>query len=502
MILTFDIGTTAVKASLFSRELALLDSETIEYTLITFGTAFVELEVETYWKGVLDCVSRLVARHPEASQEVVAISATTQGETLISVDADGNPLRNAIVWLDGRADAEAETIRQKWSADDFYAKTGIPDCNGLCPVSKLLWLRDNEPEMYQNTHKVLMVEDYILYKLTGRFVTEKSLLSTTGYFDIINDELWLEMFESLDLDIRMIPEVLDCGVVVGKILPQVAKKLKLKDDVRIVTGAMDQVTGAIGAGNTRPGLVSETTGTALTVALTCVDPDMSHPLRLTIYRHAMKGKYLYIPVCMTAGIALKWFKDEFCLDLTAKAEREGSSPYLLIDRLVEAVNPGSDDLILLPNFAGTTQPDDNPAARGVFLGVSLATGRSHFARAIFEGVAFMLRENLELVEQVSGTTVHEIHSLGGGAKSNIWSQIKADVNQKRIITMAEAECASLGTAILVATALGRFSSIEEAASFNRVDAAYDPDEKNRSVYERAYARYKQIYEHTKDLFER
>ena len=146
-----------------------------------------------------------------------------------------------------------------------------------------------------------MVEDYILYKLTGRFVTEKSLLSTTGYFDIINDELWLEMFASLDLDIRMIPEVLDCGVVVGKILPQVAKELKLRDDVRIVTGAMDQVTGAIGAGNTRPGLVSETTGTALTVALTCVDPDMSHPLRLTIYRHAMKGKYLYIPVCMTAG---------------------------------------------------------------------------------------------------------------------------------------------------------------------------------------------------------
>ncbi len=500
MILTFDIGTTAVKASLFNRDLFLVDSETIEYTLITFGPAFVELEVETYWNGVRDCLSRLVARHAEATHQIAAIAATTQGETLIPVDAAGTPLRNAIVWLDGRADAQAEAIRNKWSADVFYATTGIPDCNGLCPVSKLLWLKEQEPEIYRNTYKILLLEDYILYKLTGRFVTEKSLLSTTGYFDIIKDELWSEMFESLDIDVGMIAEVLDCGVVVGNILPQVAKELNLNTDVRIVTGAMDQVTGAIGAGNTKPGLVSETTGTALTVAVTCVDPDMSHPQRLTLYRHAMAGKYLYIPVCMTAGIALKWFKDEFCLDLSAKAAEEGSSVYLLIDRLVESVAAGSNDLILLPNFAGTTQPDDNPAARGVFLGVSLATGRAHFARAILEGVAFMLRENLELVERVSGATVDEIHSVGGGAKSRVWTQIKADVNQKKIVTLAEAECASLGTAILVATALGRFPSIEEAASSNRVNAVCTPDEKNRSVYERAYARYIRIYEQTKDLF--
>lgn len=501
MILTFDIGTTAVKAALFGEDMRLLAGESVEYQLLAPGNAWVELEPRVYWEGMGECMGRLLTRRPEAADRVRAIGVTTQGETLIPVDAAGRPLRNAIVWLDGRADREAETIRSRWDAGDFYAGTGIPDCNGLCPVSKLLWIRKNEPEVHRETRKYLLLEDYILWRLTGRFVTEKSLLSTTGYFDIARDRYWDEMLESIGLDPALLPEALECGDPVGPLLPEAARDLGLRRGITVAAGAMDQAAGAVGAGNIAPGLVSETTGTALAVALTCERPDFRHPSRLTLYRHAVPGKYLYIPICMTAGMALKWFKDEFCPDLASDAAERGVSPYDLIGDLVESTDPGANGLVFLPNLAGTTQPDDNPAARGVFLGIGLDTGRAHFARAIFEGVAFLLRENLELVESASGTTAEEIRALGGGAKSPVWSRIKADVTGRRIVTMAEPECASLGAAILAASALGIYPSIEAAAlASNREEAGFEPDSGRKPLYDGAYRRYKESYQRTRDLF--
>ena len=502
MILAFDIGTTAVKATLFGEGLAAVAGESVEYRLLAPGGSRVELEPETYWSGMRDCVGRLLARRPGAARELRGIGVTTQGETLIPVDAAGRPLRNAIVWLDGRAAAEAARIRERWDKAEFYARTGIPDCNGLCPVSKLLWIKEREPDVYRRTRAFLLLEDYILFRLTGRLASEKSLLSTTGYFDIAADRPWEGMLDSIGVDPALLPEALECGSPVGELLPGAAAELGLRPGVAVATGAMDQAAGAIGAGNASPGLVSETTGTALAVALTCERPDFRHPARPTLYRHAIAGKYLYIPICMTAGMALKWFKDEFCPDLAAAAASRGVSPYDLIGELVESTAPGANGLVLLPNLAGTTQPDDNPAARGVFLGVGLDTGRAHFARAIFEGVAFMLRENLELVEAAGGTRAAEIRSLGGGARSAAWSRIKADVTGRRIVAMAEPECASLGAAILVATALGRYPSIEAAAAAsNRAAASFEPDPARAAPYEAAYARYKRLYERTRDLFQ-
>jgi xylulokinase len=501
MILTFDIGTTAVKASLFDDALAPIASESAEYRLIAETGSRFELEAETYWTGLKTCVRKLLAARPDAAGAIRGLGITTQGETLIPVDEMGHALHNAIVWLDGRAVSESETIRGIFNEREFYAKTGIPDCNGLCPVSKLLWIKNNEPALYDRTYKFLLLEDYIIARMTGRFVSEKSLLSTTGYFDIAEDRIWDEMLYRIGIDKEKIPEALECGSIVANMLPEVARELGLGVGIAVVTGAMDQAAGAVGAVNLAPGVVSETTGTALSIAVCCEKPDFEHPSRLTIYRHAIKDSYLYIPICMTAGILLKWFRDEFCGDLVAEAESRGVSAYELMGELAESVPLGANGLVLLPYFAGMTQPDNNPAARGVFLGIGLDTKREHFIRAIFESIAFMLRENIELIESVSGVEISDIRSLGGGAKSKLWSQIKADVTGKTIGTMARSECASLGAAILVAVALGIFPSAAKASSVsNKSSASFRPKAAHREQYETIYARYKNLYVRVKDLF--
>jgi xylulokinase len=502
MILTFDLGTTAVKACLFDAALSLRFSATVEYQLLTGEDARVEFVADDYWVGMKACLGLLASLAPEALAEVEGVGITTQGETLVAVDRQGQALRNALVWLDGRAVQEAKTIRSLFDEKVFYSKTGIPDCNGLCPVSKLLWIKNHEPEVYRRTYKFLLLEDYVILRLTGRFVTEKSLLSTTGYFNIAEDGLWNEVLDAVGLDAGKIPEILECGTVVGPLAPGIADELGLPPTTTVVTGAMDQTAGAVGARNLQPGIMSETTGTALTLAVTTAHPDLFHPSRLSVYRHAFAGSYLYLPVCMTAGIVLKGFKDEYAADLVAQAENEGRSVYDVLGDLADGVPLGSGGLVLVPYWAGVTQPDNNPAARGVVLGLSLDTKRGHVIRAIFEGVACMLRENLEIVEAITGGRVDSIRSLGGGSRSALWCQIKADVTDREITTMAEPECASLGVAALVAVALGRFASLAQAVgAANAVALVYRPDPAAVATYEPQYRKYRQLYLRVRDLFD-
>lgn len=500
-ILTFDIGTTSVKTTLFNEDLKAVAYSNEEYELITGGKGIVELEAEKYWEAVKSGIESIFRNSDINREDICVIAVTTQGETLIPLDSEGNALRNAIVWLDGRAAKESEFINEKYSKEKFYSRTGIPECTGLCPVSKLLWIKNNEPDVYKNTYKFMLLEDYIIYKLTGRFVTEKSLLCTTGYFDIQTDELWDEMLESIKIDKDKIPEPLECGEIVGPLTKGAAAFLGLREDTLVATAAMDQTAGAVGAGNLFPGIVTETTGTALGLAATAENPDFNEPLRVILYRHIYKNLYLYLPVCMTAGIVLKWFRDEFCMEEFKQGAREGRSVYAILDEIVENTPPLSNGLVLLPYFTGVIQPDNNPLAKGVFFGVGLETKRNHFIRSIFEAVAYLLRENIELVESIIKTDINEIRSLGGGSNSKVWLKIKSDVNGKRIVSMVENECTSLGAAILGAVAIGMFESAEKAAATaNGIKDRYTPDPVLTEQYDEGYATYREIYLRLKTLF--
>lgn len=499
-LLTLDVGTTSVKTCLYDKKLHLVGYANDEYELVTEANNIIELFPEKYWEAARTGIKKALNTSGISGRSVRAITITTQGETLIPVDHEGRALRNAIVWLDGRAAEEGGYISEKYPPEWVYAVTGLPEINGACPISKLLWIKNHEPHIYRNTFKFMLLEDYLIMKLTGKFVTEKSLLSSTGYFDIVNDCLWQEILDYTGIEKDKFPAVMECGEKVGYIKPDVAFELGIGTDTVVVTGAMDQTAAAVGAGNTKPGIITETTGTALVIAATTQRPDFNHPSRVTIYRHAIRGKYLVIPICMTAGMVLKWFKDEFCQAETQKSRKEGRSVYALLDGTADGVPPLSNGLVLLPYFTGVITPDNNPFAKGVFFGVGLDTKKPHFIRSILEAVGYMLRENIELIEDM-GISVEQIRSLGGGSQSNLWLKIKADINGKEIVNMQQSECASLGAAILGGSATGMFDDMDKAAeTANGIKDCFTPQESSFKAYQEGYLRYRELYRLVKPMF--
>lgn len=498
--LTFDVGTTAVKSCLFDDDLRLLSIANEEYTLDTDAGGRVELDPERYWQAVCGGAAEALRRAQLPPSAVSAICITTQGETLIPIGKDGHALRKAIVWLDERAKKQADTLSARFSSAEFYHETGLPELNGFLPLAKLMWIRENEPEIYRQTEKFLLLEDYLLYRLTGQLAAEKTLASSTGWFSLRTDGYWQEGLAAAGIPQEKLPELFEPGTALSaKLLPDVREKLGFRADTCVVTGTMDQTAGALGAGNLRPGCVTETTGTALCIGAALEKADLDDPNRVTVYRHVKPGLFLMLPFCMTAGLFLKWFKDTFCEAECRQAEQEHRSVYELLDELAEQTPPGAGGLLALPYLTGSIQPCSNPNARGVFFGIGLDTKKQHFLRAVYESVAFMLRENLELLTRVNHMPVTQIRSLGGGAKSAVWRQIKADVTGIPVGLAVQSESTSLGAAMLASVACGGKASLEQAAqAADRAVVWTKPDRAGR--YEQAYQKYCELFRTLNPLF--
>jgi xylulokinase len=311
-------------------------------------------------------------------------------------------------------------------------------------------------------------------------VTEKSLMSSTGYFDINNDTLFTDILDFAEISKHLIPEVLDCGERVGKILPEVATEIGLHNGIEIFTGAMDQVAGALGAGNFNSEIMTETTGTALVVCASTKNPNFTLLTKPPIYRHVESGNYLVLSFSETAGLILKWFKDEFC---QGETEKYGSDVYVELDKMASTVAAATDGLFLLPQFSNG----------GGFYGITLDTKRAHIIRAILEGIAFSLQSNIEIVEEM-GMRSQKIISLGGGSKSALWCQIKADILGKEIVTLNQEESASLGAAILGGVGYGTFNKIDSIESINLPKKIYTPIPKNVEAYKKGTHTYKRLIE--------
>lgn len=460
--LTFDVGTTAVKICLFSQELRLLALSNEEYELEAGEAGRVELDAELYWQAVCRGTRSVLRNSRIQADDIRAICVTTQGETLIAMGQDGKPLRKAIVWLDERASTQAAGLASHCDIMQFYRETGLPEINGYLPLAKLMWIREQEPDVYESTEKFLLLEDYLLYRLTGSFVTEKALACSTGWFSLRTDGYWNEILDLTGVDVQKLPCLVEPGTALSApLLPQVQSELGLSSKTVVVAGAMDQTAGALGAGNLLPGCVTETTGTALAIGATVEAPSLDAPSRVTIYRHVRQGLYLMMPFCMTAGIFLKWFKDCFCREETELARRQGCSVYDILDKLADEAPAGSGGLVALPYLTGKLQPQCNPNARGVFFGVGLDSRKPQFIRAIYEAVAYMLRENLEFLKNSGNCSVSQLRSLGGGAKSDIWRQIKADVTGIAVGKPEQTESTSLGAAMLAAVGCGDAASLNE-----------------------------------------
>lgn len=497
MILTFDVGTTAIKTCLFRRDLTPAATRTDEYDLCT-ENGRIELEPDTYWNTMCRAVAQLGQEADLSS--VRAVCLTTQGETMIPVDENGTPLHRAVVWLDDRAGAQAEQISKTISTKELYHKTGVTDMNGFVPLAKLLWFRQEQPDLYRAAHKFLLLEDYLLQRLTGRFVTEKSLLTSTGWYDIRDDRYWSELLIRLDLDEGKLPDILDCGALAGQITPSAAMQLGLSSDVQIFAGAMDQIAAAIGGGGLQDGVVTATIGTAM--VLTCAIPSMDacNDDTLIIYRGIEQGQYVLLPLCNTAGAVFKWYKDQCSALEAAQCKENGSDVYDVLCRQAAQVAPGAEGVTLLPYFAGSMQPNLLPEAKGVFYGLSLTTDHKIMTRAVLESIGYMLRENLDMLER-SGRRPTRVHFFGGGSKNPVWNQIIADITGVELVLLEQSECGSLGAAMLAAVSLGWYTDLAQAQQRNTVRQTVLPDPARKPAYDKAYNRYQTLLHAMIPVFE-
>lgn len=479
--LTLDVGTTAVKAALFDGDFQMTDIEVEEYTLISPGNGIVELPAEVYWEKAKAAIRKIVRRTKTDPEMIRTITATTQGETLILVDEEGNALHNAVVWLDARAQEEQKLLSSQYDKDAFFERTGIPEATAYCPVAKILWFRNNLPEIYRAAHKILLLEDYLIFKLTNQMVTNPAVSCSTGYLDITTGGWWKAILEQNGVDQEKLPEIFPCGTQVGALSENAARELGLTGRTVVTTGAMDQAASAIGAGNIRDGVVSETTGTCMCVAVSMEEPELEKWKPTPIYLHGINGLYLKVSVVQTAGVILKWFRDTFCQDLLS----EGKNAYDAMSALAEGEPPLSKGVTLVPFLTGTEQ---NSRVRGEFCGLGLETTRGCLIRAVMEAVGYMLRQKLEEME----VKKESVYALGGASKSGVWNQIKADICDREIAVLNVEESTLLGAALLGALAVGDIRSLEETAGIVQVKKRYDPSEENKKRYQEGYAGFEKL----------
>ena len=501
LLLGLDIGTTSVKAGVFDIEGHRLGFARHDYALQTPVVDHVELDAETYWDATCAVIQQVLESNDIAGEDIGGIGVSSQGETIIPVDSAGNPIHPAIVWLDNRARDEAQQLSCKLG-QTAYHHTGIPDINPTWSACKIAWLHHNRPQVFKSTAKFLLVQDFIIFRLTRQFVTEGSVACTTLLYDIVDYQWWDQALEAIELECERLPRISKPGEVAGVLTSQSAESLNLRSGIPVILGGMDQAAGAVGAGNILPEIVSETTGGALAIQVTVPHPDIDPNERIPVYVHSVPHRYLLVPVCDTGGMALQWFRDIFCSIEIETAIKEDKDVYEVLTQMAGEVSAGCDGLLMLPHLTGAFSPEYNPHARGVFFGFTLYHQKPHFIRAVLEAVAFMLRRNLELIVQ-AGVTPRELRATGGGAASQLWRQIKADVCQLPVVSLRNYDTAVLGDALLTGVAIGMFKTPEEA-----VEAMVSTAEKltpipaNIAVYEKAYQNYCQLNDTLDSVFQR
>jgi xylulokinase len=475
--LTFDLGTTALKTALISGGGELLAVHTIEYTPRAPRPDWAEMAPEVYWQAAVEGTRAVFSQTRVDSSSLAGIGFSSQGQTFVPIDRAGCPLYDAIVWMDNRAQEIADAWEASWLSRERYRRiSGFPWLLAALTVFKVAWLGRHAPEAHR-AWKFLCLPDYLIYRMTGETATDYVTAVVNGFFNLETRTWEPQLLEAAGITREQLPTVLSPGTVAGKLRSEAAAQLGLPSGVPISVGAHDQLVGAVGAGNVRPGVVTETTGTSLAVIATT--PALLDDRRIMVGNHAVPGLSYAMSFALTSAIVLKWLRD-LC------APEQAYGEFLLG---VESIPPGCEGLCVLPHFLGTSMPPFNPHVRGAFVGLTLGHTRGHLARAIMEACACLLKECVDPVTD-HGIPLRSVRSLGGAARSDIWLQMKADLLGIPVERPACADAASLGAAMLSAVGTGRFSSITEASeAWYRPARVFEPDLTRFEIYREVYARY-------------
>ncbi|WP_346962018.1 xylulokinase [Clostridium sp.] len=499
-LLGIDIGTSGTKTVLFDRGGNPISSSTAEYPLYQPEIGWAEQDPLDWWKAVCITINQVIKDSNINPESISGIGLSGQMHGLVMLDGDGNVLRKSIIWCDQRTAKECVEITEKVGEKRLIDITANPALTGFT-ASKILWVRNNEPEIYEKCRKILLPKDYIRYMLTGEFATEVSDASGMQLLDIKNRCWSKEVLNALDIPIEYLGDVHESIVVSGKVHKKAAQITGLKENTPVVGGAGDQAAGAIGNGIIKSGQISSTIGTSGVVFAHLDEPIIDEKGRVHTFCHAVPGAWHMMGVTQGAGLSLKWFRDNFCTNEIEVAKYMGIDPYVLMTKEAEKVPAGSRGVIYLPYLMGERTPHLNPKAKGVFFGLSAAHTKNEMLRAVIEGVSYSLLDCMEIIKD-SGMNPTNVMVSGGGGKSELWRQILADMFNCKVSTNKSSEGPALGVALLAGVGTGVYKDINEACSIAISENSIQyPKEENSLVYKRYYEIYKKIYNDLKGTFE-
>jgi xylulokinase len=483
--LGIDIGTSTTKAVLVSESGCALSSCARDYDIQTPTPGAAEQHPDTWWEAVVSAVGE-VHRTAEIDCEIRAVGLTGQMHTAVFIGENCRVLRPAILWADKRATEEIDLISERLTDRGLWPVVMNPIPVGFTAPS-ILWLRENEPAVYERTINVIQPKDYVIMRLTGQVGTDVTDASATGLFDIRRHSWSDEVADALEIPRRILPELHRPGDTAPMPAGRAASELSLKTSIPVIYAGGDQPVQAVGNGIIRPGTASLTIGTGGQV-LVPVDvlKDTGVDGRFTVHTfcHSVPGLFYHMGATLSAGLSLKWFRNTLA----------GGEPFGRLDQAADTIAPGSEGLIFLPYLMGERTPHMNPRVRGLFYGIDLGHTRGHFARAVMEGVAFSLREALDAVREVSWLP-EELILTGGGARSPVWAGIIANVLGVPVRFPVADEGSAYGAALLAAVGCGAFNDVDEGvgAWVRYKDEPITPRDDVKEIYDGVYDRYREIY---------
>ena len=493
-VLGIDVGTSGTRALVIDQGGRIVASATEDHAAFSSPKiGWAEQNPEDWWRACGIAVKKALSAGSIASDQIACVGFSGQMHGAVMLDAQDRVVRPALIWCDVRTQKQCDDLTQKIGAEKLIQLTCNPALTNFT-VTKFLWVQENEPENWKRVRAVMLPKDYVRFRLTGERATDMADASGTLMLDVTNRRWSSEVLSATGIDQVLLPALFESSDVCGKVSEAGAKAAGLKAGTPVVAGAGDQAAGATGMGIVIPGAVSATIGTSGVVFAATDRPALDPQGRLHTFCHAIPGRWHVMGVTQSAGLSLRWFRDNF------GTQGEGGDPYERLSAEAATVPPGSDDLLWTPYLMGERTPHLDANARAALVGLTASHTRAHIVRAILEGVAYSLKDSFTIFEAMK-VPVQTIRLGGGGARSPLWRQIQADVYNHEVEIVEAEEGAAYGAAILAAVGAKMWPSVDAACeAIVRVATRVAPQTKDAKTMQRNYAAYRKVYPATKAIF--
>ena len=489
-LLGIDVGTTGCKAVAFNPEGKMLVQAYREYPLLHPNSGWSELDIKNLWCSIEDSlceVNNILTYDP-----VESLSVSSQGEAVIPIDCFGNALYNCIVSFDHRTLDQAKWWEQSFGAKNVFHITGMP-LHAMYSINKIMWFRDNRPDIFTKTAKFVCIEDFVNFRLAGAYAIDWSLAGRTMAFDIIN-KCWSQtMLDKANILPNLLSKPVPAVTAIGTISKQMADKLGFQKNVIVAAGGHDQPCGALGAGVIKPGVAANAMGTVDVICPVLAEPVFSQKMldcNYCCYSHVDPGRYISVAFNLTGCLLLRWYRDTFCKEEQTRAVLSNRSVYEII---IEEASSDIKDIFFLPHLTGAGTPYLDSNSRGVLAGLTIDTTKADISKAVLDSTNYEMKLNIDLMNKV-GINITELRAIGGGAKSEKWLQMRANCFNIPISSVNVSEAASLGAAMLGGIASGRFKSVSEVVgAMVKPGKTFEPDMNKNKQYEEKFQYFQELY---------